>query len=85
MSSFPERPPDSQAGDPSQAERERAKAEPEDTFRYMDIVPAFREQVSRYGTDRLGLPCGGSALVLVYRQDAFEQPGQPRRGAERPD
>ncbi|MGO9469847.1 MAG: ABC transporter substrate-binding protein [Isosphaeraceae bacterium] len=68
----PEPPPDSQAGDPSQAERERAKAEPEDTYRYMDIVPAFREQVSRYGTDRLGLPCGGSALVLVYRQDAFD-------------
>ena len=38
----------------------------------MDIAPAFREQVSRYGNDRLALPCGGSALVLVYRRDAFE-------------
>ncbi len=68
----PQRPPDSQAGEPSQTEQERAKTEAADTYRYMDIVPAFREQVSRYGTDRLGLPCGGSALVLVYRQDAFE-------------
>jgi len=70
----PRRPPAPEAGEPSQTERERAKTEAEDTYRYMDIVPAFREQVSRYGTDRIGLPCGGSALVLVYRQDAFESP-----------
>jgi len=68
----PQRQSDSQADEPSQTEREGAKAGAEDTFRYLDIAPAFREQVSRYGTDRLGLPCGGSALVLVYRQDAFE-------------
>jgi multiple sugar transport system substrate-binding protein len=47
-------------------------AAPEDTFQYMDLVPAFREQVSRYGKERLALPCGGRALVLVYRRDAFE-------------
>jgi multiple sugar transport system substrate-binding protein len=63
---------DLQSDDPSQSERETAKAEAEDTFHYMDVAPAFREQVSRYGKDRLGLPCGGSALVLVYRVDAFE-------------
>jgi multiple sugar transport system substrate-binding protein len=68
----PLRQADLQTDDPSQTERETAKAEAEDTFHYMDIAPAFREQVSRYGTDRLGLPCGGSALVLVYRLDAFE-------------
>ena len=38
----------------------------------MDFVPAFREQVSRYGEDRFALPCGASALVLAYRRDAFE-------------
>jgi multiple sugar transport system substrate-binding protein len=70
----PQRKSDSQGDESSQTEREGAKAELEDTYRYMDIVPAFREQVSRYGTDRLGLPCGGSALVLVYRQDAFDSP-----------
>jgi multiple sugar transport system substrate-binding protein len=46
-------------------------AAPDDTFQYMDFAPAYREQVSRYGSDRLALPYGGSALVLVYRRDAF--------------
>jgi len=44
----------------------------DDTFQYMDFAPAFREQVSRYGKELFALPCGGSALVLVYRRDAFE-------------
>ena len=39
----------------------------------MDIAPAFREQVSKYGSDRMALPLGGSALVLVYRRDAFSR------------
>ena len=38
-----------------------------------DIAPAFREQVSKYGSDRMALPLGGSALVLVYRRDAFSR------------
>jgi multiple sugar transport system substrate-binding protein len=46
-----------------------------DTFQYMDFAPAFRDQVSRYGEDRLALPCGGSALVLAYRRDVFENEG----------
>jgi multiple sugar transport system substrate-binding protein len=37
----------------------------------MDLAPAYRDQISKYGTDRLALPLGGSALVLVYRRDAF--------------
>jgi multiple sugar transport system substrate-binding protein len=28
--------------------------------------------VTRSGPDRMALPCGGSALVLVYRNDAFQ-------------
>jgi multiple sugar transport system substrate-binding protein len=48
-------------------------------FQYMDFAPAFREQASCYGKDRLALPLGGSALVLVYRRDAFE--GEPSRAA----
>jgi multiple sugar transport system substrate-binding protein len=44
----------------------------EDTLRYLDFAPAFREQVSRYGKDQLALPLGSSALVLAYRRDAFE-------------
>ena len=47
----------------------------------MDIAPAFREDVSKYGPERVALPCGGSALVLVYRRDAFES--DPNREAAR--
>ena len=47
----------------------------------MDIAPAFREDVSKYGPERVALPCGGSALVLVYRRDAFES--VPNREAAR--
>ena len=35
--------------------------------------PPYRDQVTRYGNDRMALPYGGSALVLVYRRDAFER------------
>ncbi len=44
----------------------------DDTFQYMDLAPAYRELVTRYGSDRFALPFGGTALVLVYRRDAFE-------------
>ena len=46
---------------------------PADPLQFADIVPAYREQVTRYGTDRIALPLGGSALVLVYRRAAFER------------
>jgi multiple sugar transport system substrate-binding protein len=44
-----------------------------DTFHYIDIAPAYRDHVTRYGNERVALPIGGSALVLVYRRDAFER------------
>jgi multiple sugar transport system substrate-binding protein len=47
---------------------------PADLFQYRDIAPVFRDQVTRYGSDRLALPLGGTALVLVYRRDAFSNP-----------
>ena len=47
----------------------------------MDITPAFRDDVSKYGPERVALPYGGSALVLVYRRDAFER--VPNREAAR--
>ncbi|WP_165250095.1 ABC transporter substrate-binding protein [Paludisphaera soli] len=62
---------------PESDEGARKPTEPDDDeavegdFRYNDIAPAFREQVSKYGTRRYALPIGGSALVLVYRRDAF--------------
>ncbi len=69
--------------DPPKA-RERESAEsgdeppavepPPDSYQYNDLVPAYREQVSRYGGDRPALPLGGSGLVLAYRRDAFTRP-----------
>jgi multiple sugar transport system substrate-binding protein len=71
---MPRRPADTEEEAPGQAQvpASSPEAEAEDPFRYMDVAPAFRDQVSRYGSDRLGLCCGTSALVLVYRRDAFE-------------
>lgn len=48
------------------------EAAPPDPLGFSDVIPAFREQVSEYGDDRMALPLGGSGLVLVYRRDAFE-------------
>ena len=52
-----------------------------DALQYLDVVPAYRDQVSKYGSDRMGLPYGGSALVLVYNRPAFE--GDANREAAR--
>ena len=52
---------------------ESTEESPGEAFQYTDIAPAFREQVTKYGTDRMALPLGGSALVLVYRRDAFSR------------
>ena len=40
---------------------------------FADIVPAFRDQVAKYGSDRMAFPYGGTALVLVYDREAFER------------
>lgn len=45
---------------------------PADPLAFADVLPPFREHVSKYGEDRIGLPLGGSGLVLIYRRDAFE-------------
>ena len=44
----------------------------EDPFDYRDIATPYRDHVTRYGNQRMALPYGASALVLVYRRDAFE-------------
>ena len=78
---LPPRPPEDETGNQEQRERDIAKAALDDTFQYKDIAPAFREDVSKYGPERVALPCGGSALVLVYRRDAIES--VPNREAAR--
>jgi multiple sugar transport system substrate-binding protein len=69
---LPPTPAETETGE-SDRQPDRSEASPVDTIAYMDILPAYREEVSRYGPLRLGLPCGGSALVLIYRRDAFER------------
>jgi multiple sugar transport system substrate-binding protein len=65
--------PESALHPPAPAEPEGAEtAKPNDPLAFADVLPAFRDEVSRYGHDRPGLPLGGSALVLAYRRDALE-------------
>lgn len=52
---------------------------PPDPLRFNEIVPAARDQVGKYGSVRVGLPYGGSALVLAYHRAAFE--GDTNRAA----
>jgi multiple sugar transport system substrate-binding protein len=47
---------------------------PPDSSNFKDVVLAYRDQVARYGPDRMGLPIGGSALVVAYRRKAFDDP-----------
>jgi multiple sugar transport system substrate-binding protein len=53
-----------------------------DTLSFADIVPALRDQVARYGSDRMAFPLGATALVLVYDRAAFEREAN-RVAAER--
>jgi multiple sugar transport system substrate-binding protein len=69
---FPPKPIESDSDSARSREQDRSKQTESDPFQYMDFAPAFREQASCYGSDRFALPVGGSALVLVYRRDAFE-------------
>jgi multiple sugar transport system substrate-binding protein len=63
-------------------QRPQEPSGPVEAFQYSDIVPAFRDQVARYGSDVVGFPYGGSALVLVYRQDAFRKGGKNEAAAK---
>src|SRR5438067_2271313 len=44
-----------------------------DSIEFSGVIPAFREQVSKYGSDRVAVPIGGTALVLVYNRRAFDR------------
>ena len=65
--------PDADPGKPrSAAENDPSE---DDSLQFKDVIPAFRDQVSKYGNDRVAMPIGGSALVLVYNRAAFESKG----------
>jgi multiple sugar transport system substrate-binding protein len=44
-----------------------------EALQFSDVLPAFRDQVSKSGPDRVALPLGGSALVLVTNLAAFDR------------
>jgi multiple sugar transport system substrate-binding protein len=62
------------AGEPARsASTDSETKAAEDSFEFIGVAAPFREQVTRYGNEHMALPYGGSALVLVYRRDAFER------------
>jgi len=69
--------PDSLVLPPPAPTSEGTEATPEpppDDFKYKDIVLSYRDQVTRYGPDRMALPLGGSALVIAFHRAAFDNP-----------
>jgi multiple sugar transport system substrate-binding protein len=46
---------------------------PPDAFALKEIAPAYRDQVTKYGEDRVALPIGGTALVLAFQRAAFDR------------
>ncbi len=46
-------------------------------LRFDDIIPALRDEASKYGPDRVALPLGGTALVLVYDRTALGKDVRP--------
>lgn len=67
----PPRDPDETEGTPDPgSEEDPSEADP---LRFVDVLPAYRDQVSRYGEDRMALPYGGSALVLVLNREALDR------------
>lgn len=65
---------DTEVGEPEVTRPAAPTDTPEaDSVQFSDVIPAFREQVSKYGNDRVALPIGGTALVLVYNRRAFER------------
>ena len=55
---------------------------PIDPYDFADVLPAFRDQMTKSGDTRIALPYGGSALVLAYRRDVFENDTLKRAAAE---
>jgi multiple sugar transport system substrate-binding protein len=65
--------PPAPAEDPDDDAPEGGPAEaPADELAFDQVAEPYREQVPKYGGDRVALPIGGSALVLVYRASATE-------------
>ena len=65
--------PDEADAEPAEPDPRRGRRAGTDPLQFADVAPAFRDQVAKYGSDRMAFPYGGSALVLVYDRAAFER------------
>jgi multiple sugar transport system substrate-binding protein len=79
---IPPAPGDGLGGEPPHSAAD-ATGPAEDPYDFMDIATPYRDQVTRYGNERMALPYGGSALVLVYRRDALEREANRTAAAEK--
>ncbi len=52
----------------------------DDPLKFDDVLTGFKDFVTKYGNDRMGLPLGSSALVLVINQGLLEQAKVGLRG-----
>ncbi len=46
---------------------------PDDPLKFADVLPGFKDQVSKYGSDRMALPLGTTGLVLAMNQTILER------------
>jgi multiple sugar transport system substrate-binding protein len=65
--------PDNPAGGELRRSSDDSTKPAQDPFDLLGIARPYRDEVTRYGGERMALPYGASALVLVYRRDAFER------------
>jgi len=79
---MPPAPAESPGGGPPPSAADASRPA-DDPFEFMDIATPYRDQVTRYGNERMALPYGGSALVLVYRRDALEREANRTAAAEK--
>jgi multiple sugar transport system substrate-binding protein len=54
-------------------ESSESSGPPPDPFAFDDLVAACRDEVTKYGDERMALPLGGSTLVLAFRRDALSR------------
>ena len=67
-------PPAGPTEDVDPADPGSKSTEPADPLKFAEVVAGYRDQVTRYGPDRYGLPIGGSALVVAFQRSAFTNP-----------
>ena len=76
------------ADDPNETAQDDGRDQPRgalgpvESFQYNDIAPVFKNQIAKYGDEMVSLPYGGSALVLVYRLDAFRRESNVKAAKE---